>query len=459
MEDRLLLLFSIAFSLWAVATMAIPYIRGQADLMTARNFFLLGALFYVGFSGVKASQEGHFYEYSRKVYLMYYAYIIVFFVVFSLSYRKIQWPRRAAAKRFLTWPQQDGLGVWFPMTLTLVAMAGQIVLFQVPGVRPLLLRVGLIAPAFALTFALAIWNRGKLNPLSMALVAVVFFAGCYLAFSGGGGRRFLYSLGVAGPVCFYWWNLRYRRPIVMLSIVAVVLAVWPIADSAYRVARWYGHSAKTKDDDVGAGARWQIFKDSLFSTGESFSQSALQIGQTTVENMLLTTYIFNEGSSIFPDFHVKPLHSLYVLMTMPIPRVLWEDKPVALGISLPYDSRVLSKTTSRTNWGPGIVAHAVHDGGILAIVFYAVVIGMVLRFLDELLVRHPNNIFLIGFLCSASVQIAALVRGDLALMSGLALLCFLYMVALAWATRMVVGVEADWKRLPGGDVAPQPAYQ
>jgi hypothetical protein len=459
MEDRLLLLFSLAFSLWAVAAMAIPYIRGQADLLTARNFFLLGALLYVGFSGVKASREGHFYDYSQKVYLQYYVYIVVFFVVFSLAYRKLQWPRRAAARRFLTWPQQEGIGLWFPMALTLTAMLGQIILVQVPGVRALLVRVGVIAPAFALVFALAIWKRNKLSPVSVALVAIVFFAGAYLSFSSGGGRRFLYALAIAAPVCFYWWTLRYRRPLLTMSIFAVVLAIWPIADSAYRAARWYGFSGRAKTEDVGAATRWRIFKDSLFATGETFGQSALQIGQTTVENMLLTTYIFGEGHAQFPDFYVKPLHSLYVLTTLPFPRALWEDKPISLGITLPYDSGILTKEVARTNWGPGIVAHAVHDGGIPAAILYAVIIGLALRFVDELLVRHPGNPFLLGFLCSASVQIAAFIRGDLATMSALALLCFVFMIALAWATKMVVGAEANWAKMPGSDMVRRRAYR
>ena len=244
-----------------------------------------------------------------------------------------------------------------------------------------------------------------------------------------------------------------------MALFAGVLALWPIGDSAFRAARWYGHFGKSaKSGEVGAAERWRVFKDSLFATGESFEQSALQIGQTTVENMLLTTYIFNEGSAQFPTFKVKPLHSLYVILTLPIPRVAWENKPVPLGITLPYDSGVLTKEIARTNWGPGIVAHAVHDGGVAVLILYAVLIAAGLRFIDEVMVRHPGNPFLLAFLSAASVQIAAITRGDLATMIPLALLCLIYMAAIVWATRMVVGGDRSWPGLNPSALTPRQAY-
>ncbi|HMO83468.1 MAG TPA: hypothetical protein PKC18_00970, partial [Lacipirellulaceae bacterium] len=91
MDDRFLLVFSLAFSLWAVAAIVVPYIQRKTDLLTARNFFLLGALLYVGFSGIKAAREGHYFQYSHSVYLVYYTYIVVFFAVFSLAYKKLRW--------------------------------------------------------------------------------------------------------------------------------------------------------------------------------------------------------------------------------------------------------------------------------------------------------------------------------------------------------------------------------
>jgi hypothetical protein len=319
--------------------------------------------------------------------------------------------------------------------------------------------MGLVAPAFAFAFALAIWRRNKMNPMSVAVVTFSFLAGAYLAFATGGGRRFLYATLAVVPVCFYWWNLRYRKPIVTLSMFAVLLALAPIGDSAYRAARWYGHFGASKNQEVTASTRWEIFKNALFNRDESLRDSTLQIGQSTTEISLLVCYIFNEGNATFPTFHVKPLHSIYTMLTLPIPRALWEDKPLPLGITLPYESKVLNKATARTNWGPGIVGHSVHDGGILAAGLYGFLVAFGIRYLDELLVRHPGNPFLMGLLSSASVQIAGIIRGDLATMVPLTLLCFGLMAALVWATRMVVGVESPWPQAPAVQFAGGRAYR
>jgi hypothetical protein len=454
MEDRYLFIYSVAFSAWAVATIVVPYVRGKTDLLTARSFFLVGALLYVGFSGLKAATEPHFRTYMPGVYYRYFLYATIFFVVFHYTYKLSRWPGRVASRRLLEWPVEDGLGVWFPFLLAGTAMALQVVMLAVsiPGLRVLVIRTGLIAPAFAMVFALAIWRRQKLNPLAIAVVAFSFFIGAYLAFAIGGGRRFLYAVLVAIPICYYWWHLRYRSPLKTMAVFAAMLVVAPVGDSAYRAARWYGHFGASRNEEVGAGTRWEIFKNALFNRDESFSQSTLQIGQTTVENSLLVSYIFNEGSALFPTFYVKPLHSIYVMLVEPIPRVFWEDKPLSLGVTLPYESKVLNRATARTNWGPGIVGHSIHDGGIPVAIFYAVLIGVMIRFFDELLVRHPGNPFFLAFLSGASVQLAGITRGDLATMVPLVLFCFVFMLALAWATRLVVGVDRPWA-LRAGHVA------
>jgi hypothetical protein len=299
-----------------------------------------------------------------------------------------------------------------------------------------------------MVFALAIWRRQKLNPLAIAIVAFSLFIGAYLAFAIGGGRRFLYAVLVALPICYYWWNLRYRKPIVTLAIFAAMLTVAPIGDSAYRAARWYGHFGASRNEEVGAGTRWEIFKNALFNRDESFGESALQIGQTTVENSLVVSFIFNEGSALFPTFHVKPLHSIYVMLVEPIPRAFWDEKPFPLGVTLPYESKLLNRQTSRTNWGVGIVGHAIHDGGIPTAILYAVMLGIFIRFFDELLVRHPGNPFFLAFLSGASVQLAGITRGDLATMVPLVIFCFVFMLLLAWVTKLVVGVDRSWTGLP-----------
>ena len=91
--------------------------------------------------------------------------------------------------------------------------------------------------------------------------------------------------------------------------------------------------------------------------------------------------------------------------------MFWEDKPEALGTTLPRDTR---KWSGGENWGPGIIGHGFHEGGLYILVIYAFMVGTVLRFSDELLARQPNNPYLLGMLAASSGQIVAWPRGDIA---------------------------------------------
>jgi hypothetical protein len=232
----------------------------------------------------------------------------------------------------------------------------------------------------------------------------------------------------------------------------------PLADAAYRAARWQGViGTKRLAREEGAQVRWSIFKNSLFSGENSLAESTVKIGQNTAECSLVTIYIFKQALAQYPTFHVKPLHSLYVIATLPIPREVWPDKPLPLGITLPYDSKVLNTTFARTNWGPGIVAHGVHDGGMLVLVLYGILAGVALRFIDELLVLNPGNPYLLAFLGAASVQIAGWIRGDIATMTAYGILCFVVMIVLSIVAKFVAGVHESWRPSPFG--APAQLYQ
>jgi hypothetical protein len=446
MGERSLVPFSIAFSIVAIAMIVVPYLRRKRDLVSARTFFWAGALIYVGLSGINSIRLPHYFQYSSKTYSIYYLCIIVYFVAFEWAYNRMKLPQRWGASHFQVLPSTDGVSLWFPMLLALLATLGQLALIQIPGIAVLVIRMGTLAPIFALAFAMAIWRRGKYNPISIALVLGIFLVEAYLAFSKGGGRRPLYSLAATPVICLYWWYFRYWKPTLTLALLSCLLVLAPIADSAYRAVRWqasFGSEAKRESASV--GSRWQVFKNSLFSRSESFGESALQIGHNSVENMLLGTYVYTEARGQFPLFSVKPLHSLYVIATLPIPRALWEDKPRQIGLTMPFDAGLLNKNV-KTNWGPGIVTHGFHDGGILALLLYAVLAGGFIRYFDELLVRHPGNPYLMGFLGGASVQIVGFIRGDIATMIPLTMLAFVVFMGLAWVSRFFVGSERPWAR-------------
>ena len=108
-----------------------------------------------------------------------------------------------------------------------------------------------------------------------------------------------------------------------------------------------------------------------------------------------------------PDY----FHTVRYVLTNPIPRDWWPDKPVALGEFLPRDRG--EWVDGKVNWGPSIIGNAFHDGGLWMAGLYGLVFGGAFRVFDQLLAEQPNNPWLVMLLAAASPKIVALSRGDI----------------------------------------------
>lgn len=116
------------------------------------------------------------------------------------------------------------------------------------------------------------------------------------------------------------------------------------------------------------------------------------------------------------EYAQRPLHSLRFFFLYFVPRSLWEDKPTSLGILLP---RIAGMNVGG-NLGPGMIGHASAEGGLLALIIYAVWMGLFMRALDEILftaIRHPLAIMIA---CASLGEVLAMSRGELAFFADLA---------------------------------------
>jgi hypothetical protein len=116
---------------------------------------------------------------------------------------------------------------------------------------------------------------------------------------------------------------------------------------------------------------------------------------------------------------------------------------MGLGYTLPKDSRAKG---TRATWGPGIVGHGFHEGGLHMLVFYAVLCAAGMRFLDELLARQPGNPYLLGAFAAMSGHIIGWPRGDIATFSVQIIGCFLAAIVLNWLGRVVFGTGVVYPR-------------
>jgi hypothetical protein len=137
---------------------------------------------------------------------------------------------------------------------------------------------------------------------------------------------------------------------------------------------------------------------------------------------------------------ISPFHTITYVIANPIPRAWWEDKPLALGYTLPIDIG-WSRAHGDVNLGPGIIGHGYHEGGLFFIAFYAFLYASIMRFFDSLLVRDPGNPYLLGMLGSFSAQVVAFSRGDIGLYTAMMIGAMGSCLLITWLIRFFFGTE------------------
>lgn len=430
--DELLLVFSFVFCVVMVAMALIPYLKGKSELMTSWNLFLGGSLVFVGLSGVNSVYSGHYFTYTKSTYLYFFLGITLFYTVAALTYHYLHLPRTLAKAFPKTWPPNTGKSLFFLTCLAVGFTALQFIRLPIPGLSRFLFNTAVVAPTIGLTLAFAFWWQNKVSVLTNVVLAVSLVISLYAAFSLGGGRRPLYGTLLAAPFGIYWWWLRQYKPWKVVGIA--VLAIFPMLalDGAYQAVRWYGVRTTVQlDRKQGAAERLNRMLEALV---EGRGRKIASLGQTSVEYSLVATKFYLQDKT----FPTSPLHALNVLATFPIPRSIWEGKPEHLGLTLLFDTGVMSRR-QRTNCGPGIVGHSAHEGGYHILVVYGILLGIALRYIDELLVRHSGNPLLIGFLAASSGHIIGWSRGDISSFSIWPICAFVFILGLSAVGRAFNG--------------------
>ncbi len=147
----------------------------------------------------------------------------------------------------------------------------------------------------------------------------------------------------------------------------------------------------------------QLMRFQLETSGDA--DSFLQEDAITVTLLCIEEFHRNGD----PDY----FHTLRFVLSNPIPREIWPEKPQALGESLPEGLGEFSD--GYVNWGTGIIGNAFHDGGVWMTVIFGLLVGGVFRVFDDILRRQPFNPWPVAMLAAMSPKIVAYSRGDIAI--------------------------------------------
>ena len=427
--EIVLLIYSIMFIIIVGLLVLAPFLSRRSELFTFNNIFLVGSSIFIGLSGINAVYQGHYFPYSGDTYVRFFVSTSLFYATYVISYYKVVRPYRAGLRFGHSMPVWNPIGVALFFLCLLPLLLAPAVAPQIPGIGRVFTQLGFIVPGFVAAAALWAWLQRKTN-LFILLAALAAIAVAILSLLAvGGGRRALYGAIFGIPVTYYWMSMRKWRPFSVILVVASMLFVGIIFDRAYDSVRWIGTSRSSQEID-GADERIRLISGKFNITNVT---TVVRMGQTGVEYSLMSIHFYSGQNSLLS---VSPLHSLYVLLTFPIPRMIWESKPRHLGLTLPFDARIFEDGT-KTNAGPGIAGHLANDGGLLLALPYAILLAMGIRYLDGILHARGDDPLVLGFMAASCFHILGWSRGDISSFTIWPLFCFAFLLVVR---RLVVVV-------------------
>ncbi|HRK30470.1 MAG TPA: hypothetical protein PLD59_05275 [Tepidisphaeraceae bacterium] len=418
-------------------TVAIPYLRGTSDLMTTWNLFMVGAMNFVGFAAVQSGYGIYSYGlFESDEYVKLMLGTVAFFIPLYLVYYRTRLPGKVASRTLRKWPEYRGAALYPILAISVGIMIFGLAAPNVQFLGQLVLIVGPSAGIIATAVCFRAWWNNRLSGLLLVLTFAILAVAAVASVSNTTGRRPLLSALVVLPFCLYWLSYRYRPK---------VYTVLPIALAGFGVMLMMaGYSTirhRYNSEQVNVADRTPI----------ETAVESLQLLPTAILELNTIATVFGgdsmEASLVAIQYYTKvappvPFHTVKYVFANPFPRAWWPDtwgeKPLALGETLPRDIGVWTRR-GYVNWGPGIPGHGFHEGGYLMLVLYGVLVAFALRYMDELLLRQPDNPYYLGMVAAASSQIIAYSRGDIGLFTVMVIGAMLTGLIIRWVGALITG--------------------
>ncbi len=400
--STLLSLSSIACGLLILAIIIADLLWRRNEVLSYKNIFLVGLLLFHCISGwlwASAMSFDDRYIPGDSSMALYAAALPIFLVVFVASAKiggrfrplthlipKLEIPVTSAGIIV-------SLGI-----LTFITLA--LTLFQPTGFWGLMasqFRAGIAAVAAALATYLLIARR--FNPAAWAIFGAVILLGLIAATIGGSGRRPMLGVLMAIPWMWYFIKLRDANRVGLAVRVFVAFAAALVMIAAYGAVR-HDRDGRATVGREGAQIRINNLIDVIQNpqiTGDTF------MGMFRTDTAGNTMFIMETYPATYE--HI-PGHGIVFILSNPIPRIYWPEKPEALGIILRDQMNTIA------NLGPGIIGHGWAEGAWLGVIAYAIFFGIFVAVFDIAIRERMHNPFFIAAASAALGNVLGLPRGD-----------------------------------------------
>lgn len=427
----LLAIFLFAFAVALMAMMLVQAVRGTHDLFCMRNLFLAGLILFQFVSGGITLWTLEFEDFPLADPLAsgtkFCALLTAFLVLFQWSYRR-GWFVRARAWRsrsFMHDQKPATLLVFGALFLVLGFILRVVIGRNIPivGVLADIMAVGVLAGAAGLaTWAWAprLWNPAVALPAAGIIMGAVATT-VFLTF----GRRDVVSVLITALFAAYHSKWKYQGWLRLGGRLGIIMTAGVLFLAAFSTVRFMTHKESGITD---------IF---LRLTEADVSEGLLNMasGQLAGQNSM---WIIENR----PPY--DPFHSAIYTVSQPIPRVIWPDKPIALGFNMVREASIY-RVDPGYNVGAGLIGHIWNDNPYLTLIPYAVFFGLLWRYCDERVRAQPSNPFVILPIVAGSGDMIGLPRGEL----GLFLFRALTAMISAWiAMRVCAGILRTFGKAP-----------
>ncbi len=403
METFLAVIFA-GLALFVVSQIIWQWRNGTVPLLSTRNFFLAGFTVFQLSSAMLALGIEYYGDVGLSTPgttgLVYLLMVVLFLSMFLISYKRGWFIWRIARRVRPEFPVPSVAGTLsLAIAFLLLGFFFKMVLIYVPLVGILSAIFGTALAAVAAGMVMWVWAPRLANPVVGAVAMAVIIAAIGLAIWQNFGRRDVVSVLLAalwGGYHGHWKHVGLGRMVIPFALTgAGVIAVV----AAFTATRTEHNVTNTSYTDAATRLMGADLKAGTID---------LLAGQDAAANSM---WLIESRPGAFP---YDTLHSLVYAVTQPVPRRVWNEKPEGLGLSMVPEAGVINKSPGFT-LGPGIIGHIANDNPWIALPLYAIGIGLFLRLLDELVIRHPINPFVILPIGAALGEILALPRGELGL--------------------------------------------
>jgi len=414
----------------AAIMMLVQGLSRKVELFSIRNLYLVGFVIYHVIGPAKVLSSGNFYGFkvnepeSTGHWLL--LYVWVYFVVYLFSYHRLHIVRWCASK-LSGIPSEAPDSMLMSLAVGLVAIGLPMRLFghYIPVVGALLVNVSFAMAAMACALAGWVWSQRKFNPAVLALTAAIL-AGCIgiTVFSIFGRRPLVGVLFGFAWGAYYRWG-RYVAPSRLIFYMAPLMLAASVVISAFTAIR--GETSKGRTTDVRSVLR-------------AMTQADVKKGSESIASGQTCSAAMMWALEQYPRYlEPKPLFSLRYMAMYFVPRQLWLDKPKPLSTEIATLARLQGVNRKKITLPPGVIGYAAAEGGMYALVIYALFFGQFTRFFDELVRQNPFNPFIILPTGCVTGQFLGLARGDISSFTDIIIVSFIATMALMFLAKMLFG--------------------